>query len=379
MKSSTGAHFVALDHLRAFAAYLVVVWHFNHFTYPAPQNHNSHFFPLSLLSEGHTGVALFMTLSGYLFAKLLEGKSIHFIPFFWNRALRLFPLLFLVILVAGIQHVIQGESVLSYLKSSIKGLVFPTLPNGGWSITVELHFYLLLPILLWMLKQSRWFPLVLIGSFVALRAWVWMENGEVQSVAYWTILGRIDQFVLGMLAFHHREKIAGKHGRFFVLAAGFMFLFWLFDLKGGFYRETAYTSFSRLWLLLPTIEGIAYAALIAWYDNSFSHAKTGLSKFIGRAGELSYSMYLLHSFIVFAAPKFVHEYVMPLTNFYLIWLWATVFYILMLLPAELSYRYIETPFLRFLKRYTFTPVGERQSAETKSPHAATEEQLERAV
>jgi len=29
---------------------------------------------MALLDEGHTGVALFMTLSGYLFAKLLDGK-----------------------------------------------------------------------------------------------------------------------------------------------------------------------------------------------------------------------------------------------------------------------------------------------------------------
>ena len=30
MKSSTGHHFIALDHIRAFAALLVVTWHFIH-------------------------------------------------------------------------------------------------------------------------------------------------------------------------------------------------------------------------------------------------------------------------------------------------------------------------------------------------------------
>ncbi len=355
MKSSTGAHFIGMDHLRALAAYLVVLWHFNHFTYPSPQNHNTGFFPLSLLSEGHTGVALFMTLSGYLFAKLLDGKSIRFAPFIWNRALRLLPLLALVVFLAGVVHVAQGESVREYLKTSVQGLIFPTLPNGGWSITVELHFYLLLPLLLWLFRQSRWLPLALIAGVIGFRAIWWIQNGEVQSVAYWTILGRIDQFVLGMMGFYHREKIAGRHGRVALILAGFMLVFWFFDLKGGFYRETAYTAFSLIWLVLPTLEGLAYGALIAWYDNSFSFRNTGFSKFLGRAGELSYSMYLLHAFIVYATPKLVHAYVMPLSNFYLIWFWATVFYLVMLLPAELSYRYIEAPFLRFRKRYTAEP------------------------
>ena len=75
MKSSTGMYFVGLDHIRALAAYIVFSWHFVH-VHDGHLGDSPSIFPLSLLTEGHTGVALFMTLSGYLFTKLLDGKNI---------------------------------------------------------------------------------------------------------------------------------------------------------------------------------------------------------------------------------------------------------------------------------------------------------------
>src|SRR5271169_6463136 len=101
MRSSSGTHFIALDHVRALAAFMVFAWHFTHGLggYPIPFDYVPALFPFSLLDEGHTGVALFMTLSGYLFAKLLDGKSINYLAFLWNRVLRLFPLLLVVILI----------------------------------------------------------------------------------------------------------------------------------------------------------------------------------------------------------------------------------------------------------------------------------------
>jgi hypothetical protein len=59
MRSSTGQHFVGLDHVRALAAFMVVVWHFSHrFTgVPVPFNQAP---LLGFLDEGHVGVALFM-------------------------------------------------------------------------------------------------------------------------------------------------------------------------------------------------------------------------------------------------------------------------------------------------------------------------------
>src|SRR5262245_59261357 len=153
MRSSSGAHFIALDHVRALAAFMVFAWHFTHAVegYPVPFDYVPALVPLSLLDEGHTGVALFMTLSGYLFAKLLDGKSIDYGAFLWNRAVRLLPLLAVVIVMVGLMKFVAGESVTRYAYEILNGVWAPTLPNGAWSITVEFHYYVILPLFLWLL------------------------------------------------------------------------------------------------------------------------------------------------------------------------------------------------------------------------------------
>ncbi len=76
MRSTEGVYYSRLDHVRALAAYLVFVWHLLHMTpnFPVPYA-SAPPFPFALFDEGHTGVALFMTLSGYLFAKLVGDHA----------------------------------------------------------------------------------------------------------------------------------------------------------------------------------------------------------------------------------------------------------------------------------------------------------------
>ena len=146
MKSSGGQYYQALDHIRAVAIFIVFVWHFNHFN--DGQLESPLVFPLSLLTEGHTGVAIFMVLSGYLFAKLLGNKKINYLLFLYNRALRLLPLLMFVVLIIAVQAYLDDTLNRAFFANLLKGFIFPTLPNGGWSITVEFHFYIILPVLL---------------------------------------------------------------------------------------------------------------------------------------------------------------------------------------------------------------------------------------
>lgn len=352
MKSSTGKYFIGLDHIRALAAFIVFTWHFIHVN-------NGHYssppiFPLSLLAEGHTGVALFMVLSGYLFAKLLDGKNIIYTQFMWNRFLRLAPLLLLVIFIVGLQEYFAGKDVFSYAKRILTGAVKPSLPNGGWSITVEFHFYLILPLLLFF--NTRWKCSLLIVLVLALivRLFLYQEHGQIQTLSYWTIIGRIDQFLLGIVAFQYRKIIASRHIIIFICLFLFACFYWYFDSLGGFYKSPSYPSPSSIWVYMPTIEGLAYALLIAWYDNSFKHSTGAVSKFIALIGTYSYSIYLLHFFVVFKMSNAINKYVVDLSNIHLAVLFSFFCFLLMIPIGFLSYKFIETPFLRFRTKYVIS-------------------------
>lgn len=356
MKSTSGAHYIALDHVRALAALIVFTWHFLHSIngYPVPFSQAPFIFPLALLDEGHAGVALFMVLSGYLFSKLLNNKKIDYRKFLWNRGLRLLPLLFFVIIVRFFLITYSSNDsveIRNYLISIAEGLIFPTLPNGGWSITVEFHFYLILPLLLILLSKSKTSMGGILIAAIALRWLIYQNRGEVQNLAYFTIVGRIDQFLLGMLAYHFSRHMKGRHFFMAIAAVLFFAFYWKFDALGGFMRSPGYPSTNPIWIVMSTIEGLFFGLFISWYDTSFKHSTGGPSNILAKIGEYSYSIYLLHMFFVFSAARFIHENIMDISNFYTALVWALVCFGLTLPIAGASYRFIEMPFMKWRRPY----------------------------
>ena len=349
MKSSTGKYYQALDHIRAVAVFVVFVWHFNHFD--NGQLASPLVFPLSLFTEGHTGVAIFMVLSGYLFAKLLGNKKINYPVFLYNRGLRLLPLLVCVLLIIAAQAYVDDKLNAAFFIHLLKGFVLPTLPNGGWSITVEFHFYIVLPVLL---ITAIKFPNLLMFSLIVIvgaRVGFYILVGEVQSVSYWTIIGRIDQFLLGIIGFKLKDRIAAK--KYLALLIAFFFLvFWFyFDTLGGFYNPEANVTNKALWIIIPTIEGISYAFLIAWYDERSRPSNALISRFIAMVGNYSYSIYLLHFFFVFEISEFINSKIIALSNSYIVLLVAIPSFLVILPISFISFKLIEAPFLRFRKSY----------------------------
>lgn len=354
MASSDGRHYPALDHVRAVAAFLVFGWHFIHVR--NGQLAGPAGWGLSFITEGHTGVALFMALSGYLFAKLLDGRQPHLLPFFRNRALRLFPLLVLVFAIAGVLHVWRGGHAGEFALALAKGFVLPTWPNGGWSIAVEWHFYLLLPTLLWCSRASPK-PLlaVLAAAFLLRLAW-WFVFGQVHEAAYATLLGRIDQFVLGMLAWQWRSVWPLRGIWLAVGAVTFAFAFHMFDAIGGFYGQGGYPSSSPVWLVLCTAEGLIYASLIAWYDQLWgtlpaAAANHRASRALARVGQWAYAIYLLHFFVVFDLARWIDVQVWPLDTPVKAAVAALPAFLLVLPFAALAHRWIELPAMHLRRRY----------------------------
>ena len=188
---------------------IVFTWHFIHI-------HNGHktgstIFPFNIFTEGHTGVALFMALSGYLFAKLIENKKIIYRKFLLNRLLRLLPLLLFVMGIEGIIKISNGTSISEYFELIAKGIILPILPKGVWSIVVEFHFYLILPIFLFINRKQKYMLFGVLVLIILFRFVLYLRIGQIQSLSYSTLIGRIDQFILGILAFQFCEYIKKKH------------------------------------------------------------------------------------------------------------------------------------------------------------------------
>lgn len=349
MKSSAGKYFVGLDHVRALAAFTVFAWHFNHINNghvaPPPM------FPFSFFTEGHIGVAIFMVLSGYLFAKLLDGQRIKYWPFLWNRAIRLLPLLFLVVAIVGYQKVASGVDPETYLRRILNGAIYPSLPNGGWSITVEFHFYIILPLALFLMRIDGFAPLGLMVMAIVLRWMLWDRYGSVQNVAYFSIGGCIDQFLMGLFFYHYRHALTQRHVVAGVIGAAVLIYMVYFDQQGGFYRNGRYPSPSWIWIVHPAILAVGFGALIAWYDTSFRFSQSGLSRAVAWAGSISYSFYLLHFFYFRWAAKLVNDHVIALDNYLVVFV-ATIFAYVAFLPvAYASFVLFERPFLRFRVPY----------------------------
>ena len=344
MKSSGGAYYPRLDHVRAMAAFLVFFYHFTHVS--IANSYVPPFFAASLFEEGWTGVALFMVLSGYLFAKITDGRDILFAPFLWNRFVRLAPLLVALFAYYAVMH---GFSLQKFLKGFV---VYTGWPGGAWSLTAEMHFYLAFPLLL--LIQRRAGTLALASCLllsIAVRALWWKHYGQSEIIGYFTILGRIDQFVLGMVFY----RVAGsgmiaRYSRplFWGTLLAFMGFWHLFNTWGGLYAMPTFPSPSPWWIILPTIEGLAWGVMIASYEKMPFQMPAWMSAGLSRIGEASYSIYLLHYTIIFDGLI----YVLPAPASYgEASLMALAVFPVIAGLGMLSYRFIEMPWFKFRTQY----------------------------
>jgi peptidoglycan/LPS O-acetylase OafA/YrhL len=359
VRSSSGQYQIGLDHLRAVAILMVFCWHFIHSGNIIPLDGSNTVFPvLAPFANGYMGVSLFMALSGYLYAGITDGKRLHYGAFLKNRVWRLLPLLTLAILLAYVQSKIMGRD-LRMAPRLLLGWLAPSLPAGGWSVTVEFHFYLVLPLLLWLQLKSNLILPALVLVAVACRAVMIIQGMDAEYFSYYTMVGRIDQFLLGMLAYRARHALKGQHVVWLVGAAAFVaYASWL-DHLGSIFN--AKHDFSWLWLVSGTMEGAFFAMSVAWYAESFSFSNAGVSRFVAMIGRSSYSMYLLHGFVVFLAARWIHQHVVSLHEPHLAMLASLMTFLALVPMALLSYRWIELPFLRRRMIYA-EPLFDRSAA-----------------
>ncbi len=330
---------------------------------------------------GVINVDVFFVLSGFLITNLLldeqhrEGR-VSFRGFYHRRILRLFPAMYTVIgvyvlfaLVIGWSHPsIWGEIVAAALYSyqlflGFFGFGSPEQPRyllHLWTLSVEEWFYFFWPLLLIVsLRKIRWQKVLLVGSVLFMAFWMvvrlsgsaagvdWQGGADAfdalgygGQVLYRFSTMRFDMLVAGcLLAIVRRrlgEELTHRQARIIgVLAAIGLALFLGESVLAGrvhFFDPFGSLGFNLALLGIPPVVLWVHFHRKSW---AVGWLCVPLMVWVGRR---SYALYLWHEILNGVVPTAHGKVPLVLRTVLLLALSAGV--------AELSWRFIESPFLR---------------------------------
>ncbi len=271
--------------LRGISVILVVLFHLGFETF----------------SNGWIGVDIFFVISGflmwYLYVERVNRKSIAF--FYIKRFKRLLPALSVTILVSGLGFILrlpasQRESLIHEILAASLGvsnlyywLIDQHSSNADlrplitlWSISLELQFYLIFPLIVLFVKNSVYKLVLLISlSFVA---FVTLGFYAYETKLY-TLPGKLWEFFLGMLA----AEILRRYGN---PKKGFRLIKLLFAV---FMFVTLFVVLNDRSRMILQVLGAIVSSLVLIYSFQ-SINKNVFTQLLSTIGDYSYSVYLLH-------------------------------------------------------------------------------------
>ena len=357
--SAAKVYFENLNAIRFIAASFVIVAHIELFK---KLFHLPNFFENEVVSIiGRLGVVLFFVLSGFLISYLLfvekeVTKTISVKKFYIRRMLRIWPLYFLIIILAffvfpyiEVFKIPNQESASWYrmiyefllfcfllpnLASSIR--IFPFLPFAShtWSIGVEEQFYLIWPILIKKIK-NRW---VLMSLVILIYL---MIKKIVMLLPFFEGLNVLKQFIqhtpidcmaiggIFALIAYEKTKFSSKIRDFLFLKSvqWTCFLLTLYLIGIGFRLSEYQYEFYALFF------GILIINFACNSNRIFSIENRTLNYF----GKISYGLYMYHPIVIVLMIKALVVFKME-DN--LILLYTLVFSFTIVL-SSLSYKYFE--------------------------------------
>jgi peptidoglycan/LPS O-acetylase OafA/YrhL len=278
---------VSIQYLRAIAAAMVLL---HHVAWKSSQLEND---PLSWFSFGSAGVDLFFVISGYIMCETAESRRVDFAGFMKARFFRIIPLYWLLSLAAlAALIVVPGKVNSSGGTTDILNsfLLLPStdkyLIQNGWTLSYEFLFYGLFALGLSFGKYRYIIPIGAIFAMVVTGLVLEPQGVWGRFLTNTMLL----EFVMGILAFHlFRSGFRARTGPLILLtiaAVAGLALTGKVSPEGS--RIIGYG--------LPSL-----ALFIA--IRSLEHRTTRFDEsLVGKAasalGDSSYSMYLIHPFVL---------------------------------------------------------------------------------
>ncbi len=336
-----------LDAVRGLAAIAVVAYHYGLET---------PWFDCGLYA-GLVGLDLFFVLSGFLISSIIldQGGGAGFLrSFYVRRGLRIWPAYYLLIPSAA--AIGEGGSFRArpaYLTFT-QNLPYywsdhaPTLGRSAeltWSLAVEEPFYLAWPILLGLIGACRMRLMALALIFGAIAA---RQSGFHS----WILLCHVDAFAVGGLL---AATLGGRgaEGSRAVLTRRFA----LIGLGGFLYLAVAlpllrgrpFDEERGPWALNLTVVPAFFASLIGLVVLHAGHPALAplRARWLTGLGTISYGIYLYHIAVLLACGEALRRLGLPTTAAPLVAAPLTV------AVARASWRWVETPFLRFKDRFPY--------------------------
>ena len=332
---------------------------------------------------GYLGLGIFFFLSGYLITTLLRLEAertgrIDLRGFYLRRVFRIFPPFYVVLLLAlglAAVGVLRGSEDLHAWPFQVLHVTNYYIIQSGWwngiapgtwvywSLAVEEHFYLVFPLLYLLLRRAgvsrRGQALtlgVLCAAVLAWRCWLVFGLHVSQDRVYVATDTRVDSILFGcILALWGNPALdatslserAWKRGW---LPAGLGLLLLSVVIRQPEYSQT----------LRYTLQGLA---LMPLFIAAVRYPEWGPFRLLNHAwvrflGTLSYSLYLLHTAVIYGVRQWISA---PA------FLQGSLALILCLLAAFAIYHAVELPSARLRKRLF---AGKRRLSPVKATLAA---------
>jgi len=359
-----------LDSLRFFAFFGVFVFH----VVPNdPQFYQAHpilpHFAVPLVcavaSAGAFGVDLFFALSAYLITTLLIREeeirgSIDTGAFYVRRILRIWPLYFFFIGVAAVvpvwdrtQH-LGWPFIAGYLLLSGNWVyVFLGLPHSIasplWSVSIEEQFYLVWPLALRRLSR-RQLVFAVIGLLVLanmVRVFLVFSHVVGAAVEYNT-LARIDAIAFGVLLAYFLGSEAPSLSLLSraALAIACLGLWCMVASQTNLNAQTEVAPVMGTLLGRPLIALAAAGLLFAVIGAPAAGARALTASWLTYLGRISYGLYVYHAAGLLLAWHLIRGNSVKIYAAY-----ALTGFGLTVLFSALSYRWLESPFLKMKERF----------------------------
>jgi peptidoglycan/LPS O-acetylase OafA/YrhL len=366
----------ALDGLRGLAALVMVLYHL--FVAGWSDSPSIHLLQ-KFTTAGWIGVDLFFVLSGFLITRILLNSldsSTFFKTFYARRALRIFPVYYLVVFLViafpavlavrwnGLQWVYLAnlQNNLGFFLSSPSFRAHPPDLAGIqhlWTLALEQQFYFAWPVIIFFFGAQRSRRTLLIGSLIAcaaalaLRIVLYYHGAPVPVLANSTPC-RFDSLLYGAcLALALNGALAPQHReRLHKLATPICLTTLAAILIIGIARHTFANESAAVTTIGFTLLDIFFAALILLAIQPDSATSRAFSfQALRTIGKYSFGLYVYHEFLRewFSAPLRAY-FDATHSKLFGVLTTAAILLLLSFVVAVLSYHLFEQPFLR-LKRF----------------------------